>query len=1046
MPKRVIYLVHWSQEAQTYELSDGNSTLLYDLTAERPTWLAWLEDISSFAFRSRSGVHYTVRKERVQRNGPYWYGYRSCQGKTIKRYLGRMTDLSPAHLEDVAQRFTQAISSRVVDSTQPSSTPLSSPLLMSRFHPPRLPLALVERSHLFAKLDAWRSHQLTLVWAPAGFGKTTLVNSWLAERQAHRAIARTAWVSLEKNDNGPIHFWCSLIRACQTWHKEIGETALAHLRSTLQPPFASVPLRTILTTFLNDLATQEGPGILVLDEYHVITDSRLHEAMAFFLEHLPPQLHVVILTRSEPPFPLARWRAQGSMQEFAPADLRFSTLETATFLQHITGSAPSEQTIAHLETLLQGWPAGLRLLSLTGHMMPERVERYLTTLHGWQYLDSYRRQLLDYFVGEILTTQPEPLQRFLLQTSELPLLTGPLCDAVTGRQQSASLLETLERAGLFLEALDEAEAWYRYHSLWASAMRLEARRRLGEEALHTVAQQASHWYEQHARPGEAIEAALCSQDTERATQLIERFGASGQRYELHTLRGWLEQIPDAVVKAHPTLCLYAALTLQFQDGQIPPSHKEKEHIEALLQRAEDAWRQLGKLSWVGMIFAFRALNASLHPSSQQEAVEHATTALRFFADGDSDNDDGRVGTWEWRTICLGIVGSDALHQGRFEEAQRLLKEALTSSQERSSSQFLSEIYLRMGAVSTALGELHQAHAYYREALSSGHLQENSEDCVRALLGLAQLSLEWNDLKAAEQRISEALERTQKLGQEGNERVTYFLALLSAARGQEDAASLRLATLLARLHIASTQETEDLLPEALALQARLQLATGDHLVAQRTVTALANIAGTSYSFPQRMMVNILQARLQLAQGETNTAVCLLEQLLLMAQEKRYVHGQLEIQVLLALAQMACKQRDGARKWLRQALSQAHNEGFLRVFLAEGAPLARLLRSLLPSIREKAPRSFGQMLLRALTIPGGERTLSPSPFEQQPFEPLSPQEQRVLQFLVAGHTNQEIAKELVISVNTVKDHVKHLYRKLGVSNRLQAYEAAHHLKQL
>lgn len=728
------------------------------------------------------------------------------------------------------------------------------------------------------------------------------------------------------------------------------------------------------------------------------------------------------------------------MQEFSPADLRFSTLETATFLQHITGSAPSEQTIAHLETLLQGWPAGLRLLSLAGHMTPENVERYLTTLHGWQYLDSYRRQLLDYFVGEVLTTQPEPLQLFLLQTSELPLLTGPLCDAVTGRQQSAALLETLERAGLFLEALDETEPWYRYHSLWASAMRLEARRRLGEEALHTVAQQASHWYEQHARPGEAIEAAFCAQDTERAAQLIERFGASGQRYELHTLRGWLEQIPDAVVKAHPALCLYAALTLRFQDGQIPPSHKEKGRIEALLQKAENAWRYLGKQSWVGMIFAFRALNASLHPVSQQEAMEHATTALGFFADGDSD-DAGRTGTWEWRTICLGIVGSDALHQGRFEEAQRLLQEALTISQERSSSQFLSEIYLRMGAVCTALGELHQAHAYYREALSSGYSQGNSEDCVRALLGLAQLALEWNDLKAAEQRISEALERTQKLGQEGNERITYFLALLSAARGQEAAASLRLATLLARLHVTSTQEAEDLLPEVLALQARLQLAIDDHLVAQRTVTTLANTAGTSYSFIQSMMVNILQARLQLAEGGTNTAVCLLEQLLSLAQEKRYVHGQLEIQVLLALAQTACKQQDEARKWLRQALSQAHNEGFLRVFLAEGAPLVRLLRSLLPGIHEKALRSFGQMLLRALTIPGGKRALSSSP-----FEPLSPQEQRVLQFLVTGHTNQEIAKELVISVNTVKDHVKHLYRKLGVSNRLQAYEAAHHLKQL
>jgi LuxR family transcriptional regulator, maltose regulon positive regulatory protein len=397
---------------------------------------------------------------------------------------------------------------------------------------------------------------------------------------------------------------------------------------------------------------------------------------------------------------------------------------------------------------------------------------------------------------------------------------------------------------------------------------------------------------------------------------------------------------------------------------------------------------------------------------------------------------------EWRTICLGIVGSAAMHQGRFDEAQQLLREALALSQESSNRQFLGEINVRLGAVCMALGELHQASEYYRQALSTGRSQEKNEDSARALLGLAQISFEWNDLAAAEQRTNEALELTRKMGQEGSERATYFLALLCSARGQDAAAVFRLAALLARLQATSTQNAQELLSEALALQARLQLAAGDHLAAQRSLTVLANSAKAP-SFTQQMMVNILQARLQVAQGKANTAVFLLEQLHQVAQEKRYMRSQLEIQILLALAQAARKQKDEARKWLSQALSQAHNEGFLRVFLSEGEPLVRLLRSLLPGIREKALRSYGQTILRALTRPG--EALSPSAFGGLPLEPLSLRAQCVLRLLVAGRTNPEIARELVISVNTVKDHVKHLYRKLGTSNRLEAYEAARRLDQ-
>lgn len=1047
MSRRVHSLVQWSEPAHTYELLGSQDSVPGSITLESPAWFAWLESISSFAFRSRSGVYYTVRKEQVRRNGPYWYGYRSLHGRTVKRYVGRTAALSLTRLEEVAERFTAPVPSRIVLSSPPSSLSPSAPLLVSRFQPPRLPLVLVERSRLFARLDSWRSQKLTVLWAPAGFGKTTLVNSWQRQQKDRRNVSHVAWVSLEVNDNDPAHFWRSIISACQSWQPGMGETALARLQqvSLLQPPLASASLELPLTLFLNDLAKQADESIVILDDYQAIVDARVHQSLIFFIEHLPAHVHVMLLTRSEPSLPLVQWRVQGAIQELTRADLRFSLEETALFLQHTTASAFSEQTIARLDTLLEGWIAGLRLLVLAGQMTRHGVEAHLALLHDRQRPDSLRHHLLNYFVSEVLHAQPEALQLFLLQISELPRLTGPLCDEVTGRQNSAALLETLERAGLFLDVLDEAEPWYRSSSLFAEAIRVEARERLGEEMLRDLSRRASRWYEQHALAGEAIEAALCARDVERAGVLIERFGASGLRYDLLMLRGWLEQLPDAVLDAHPALCFYAALALQFQEEPAPPPPTVTGRIHALLQRAEEGWRSRGKLSWVGLVFAFRALIASLQNPSPQLAVEYATQALALLAaGGPGDDSDIRPAILGWRAICLGIVASASMLQGSFDEALQLLREALACSQEGANRQFLGEINVRLGAVCMALGDLHQASEYYQQALALGRSQEKREDSARALLGLARLLYEWNDLEASEQRTHEALELMRAMGQDGSERVAYLQALLAAARGQETVAALHLAALLARLQATPTQDAQELFPAALALQASLQLAAGDHLAVQRSLTMLAHSA-QELSFVQQMQVNILQARLQLVQGKTNAAVQLLEQLLPLAREKRHRRSQLEIQILLALTQAARKQKGEARAWLRQALSQGYSEGFLRVFLAEGEPLASLLRSLLPGIREKALRSYGQSVLRALARPIEKFSLSASSAFDLPLEPLSPQERRVLRLLIAGRSNREIAGELVITVNTVKDHIKHLYQKLGVSSRLEAYQAAHHLNQ-
>lgn len=1042
MPKRTPYLLQWSTSRQTYELFGEDLSHASGIIPGSRAWTEWLEEISSFAFSGRSGVHYTVRKEHLQQRRTYWYAYRFWQGRTIKRYIGRTADLSPTRLEEVVERFPPESLPHPLESAPLASTLDFSPLLLSRLRPPRLPLALIERVDLLRRLDDWRSYKLALLQAPAGSGKTTLVNSWVRRQPPSRVV----WISLEASDNTPFQFWHTLILACQQWRKDLGKTALAHLHSALQPPFIGISLKTVLTLFLNDLAEQVSEGILVLDDYDVIGESHLSESLSFFLEHLPAQLHVMILSRGKPSlsFPLTRWRAQGWVQEFLPADLRFSAQETAAFLQQATASVFAESTIARLDSLLQGWVVGLRLLVLAGQMTRTGVESRLSLLEKQSESDALHTQLLDYFISEVLGNQPEPLQRFLLLTSGLPRLTASLCDAVTDRRNSATLLEAAERAGLFLEARDEAEPWYRYPALFAQAMRDEARRRLGMETLDAIARQASLWYEQQMLAIEAIEMALQAHDKERAGILIERFGARGQRYNLQMLQKWLEQIGDVVLYAHPALCLYAATALQFQASQPGASPTLSLRIEALLQRAEEIWRASRQSVWIGLIYAFRAFRAAWQMQSLQKAVEYATEALALLPEKSIDGQaEYGLAVLEWRTICLGIAGMANIRQGHFVEARRILLEALLSGSASNQPPFLRQINLRLGEVCMLLGELRQAYEYNQQALSSGRAQSDYEETMQALSGLVCISIEWNDLAAAEQWTNEALELAKQRNQEESVGAAYLVALLHFARRQYAAASLRLATLLAHLQAAPTGSVLERLPDVVILQTRLQLAMGDSLAAQSSLAMLAE-PDLELSFSQQMSMHILQVRLQLLQGQTRDTLARLEQLLLTAREKQQMSGQLEIQILLALTCATLKRKNEARDWLQQAIVQAAPRGFLRIFLSFGEPLASLLRSVLPALREKVQRSYGQSILRAFLHSEDPGSLSPALLEKQPLAPLSPQEQRVLRLLVAGRTNLEIASELIISVNTVKDHIKHLYHKLGVSNRLEASEAARHLR--
>ncbi|QBD75116.1 hypothetical protein EPA93_03535 [Ktedonosporobacter rubrisoli] len=1053
MPRYSAHQLKWSEDTQSYEFFiDGQ-------LCSSAHGTDWWEKIAAFSFRGRSGDYCTVRKETKQRGDAYWYGYRRQAGRLVKRYIGKTVDLSLAHLESIAKSLANDklpsptlpdIASngraKAQGNADDKSTPglLASrqdhlPLLATKLSPPRLPSLLVERSRLLIQLDAALAHKLTLLQAPAGFGKTTIVAQWINQHSADSTCPAVAWVSLDAGDNDLVRFLRYLIAAFQSVRDDLGQAALIRLSAALYPPFESPSMETILTLLLNDLAKLEQSGLLVLDDYHTITEPSLHEMLTFFCDHLPPTWRVLLMTRSEPPLPLPRWRVRGELAEVHTADLRFLPEETAVFLNKAgQPTMLSNEALSRLEGTLGGWAAGLRMLilALQGQRTWHEVEKALVSLNGQARSAFPFRPLLNYFVTEILDAQAETLQRFLLQTSMLSRLTGSLCEAVTGREDSATLLETVERAGLFLEAQDEIggrEPEYRYHPLFAEALRIEARHRLGEAALRALSLQASRWYEQHALPAEAVDTALLAHDMERTVYLIERLDATKQLPEPQTLCRWLEQVPDTLLYAHPQLCFSYATALQFSQGA-PVSETKKAYIDTLLGKAEEAWHNQGEQTWPGVIAAFRALR-DLAPTTFPSAIEHARQALALLPEQEKD-----IRIQGWRSASLSLAGIGCMQEGYFSAAQPMHREAYAYALSVNNRQFACEMLLLLGWNSFMLGELHLAHEYYHQALFNAREQEAPQDIASALFGQTCISFEWNDLAATEQQLQEASTLLDEKENGWSEHAALYFALLHHAQGQISSAQQQLVALLARLQASSAPLW--LHPfDILGWQIRHLLATGDLQSAQLTMESLTPYEH-EFSFIQHIEAAILQARLQLAQGQAHTALHQLENILPIVQEQQLLRHVIEVQVLYALAYAANNQKEQARRRLHVTLSQAYHEGFIRLFLAEGEPLVRLLRATIPTIQEKRLRSYARAILRAFTTATADKEASVS--KSSVFEPLSAQEQRVLGLLAAGYTNPEIARELVVSVNTVKDHVKHLYQKLGVSNRLQASEVARRLQ--
>lgn len=926
-----------------------------------------------------------------------------------------------------------------MDQPRHSQDAATSELLSTKLASPRLRTALVPRAALLDRLDEGLEHRLTLISAPAGFGKTTLVSQWLDERVGGQpflpfrpqAELRAAWVALDAGDNDPVRFWRYLLTAAQTFEAGAGRSALALLRSSQQPPFEAM-----LTTFINELAQLSGQYVLVLEDYHSITSPQIHETISFLLDHLPPALHLILLTRSDPPLPLARLRARNEIVELRAGDLRFSLAEIQLFFQQALHLPLSAEVIARLDARTEGWVAGLQLvaLALQGRREAREVEQFLATFAG-----SHGR-ILEYLVEEVLRVQPEPLQEFLLQTTVLNRLTGSLCDAVTGRTDSAGLLEQLERANLFLYPLDGAQQWYRYHALFAEAMQHYARRRLGEAGLRALYEKASLWYKQHGFLGDAVETSLSSQDFSRAAGLMEQaITPHLANNEHHTLRRWLEQLPEETLRTHPTLSFTYAVAILFTSDQRAPATMAQ--LQGPLEMAERRWRAEDNRPQLGQALSFRAL-VNWFQGAFPQAFLAAREALELLSREDMF----------WRGISLVGVGAEALWAGQPKAARQMLVEARAHFEAAGNSYAMLSATYTLGEVCARQGELHQAAQLYRQVLAAVTeavprtiMHWADFDRGRALIGLAALHLEWNDLEAAEQELSQALDIGRRLPDEDLQvHSSLLLARVFHARGETEKAQELLHGLIAQ----TSPRWPLLLREARAGQAWLSLAAGDLTAVQHWEITWAQ-PDEIIPLVQQEQEQLIIARLRIAQGQAEAALRLLEAWQTDAQAQGRGRSEVEILTLTTLAHLSQQHLPQARQALFEALALAQPEGYRRLFLDEGEPLADLLRTLLPEMKEPSLGAYVQTLLRAFEAESGTLRVKDD-VKSQAFQPLvealTDRELEVLRLLNTDLSGPEMAAELVVSVNTIKTHLKHIYGKLNARSRYEAIERAKELNLL
>lgn len=877
----------------------------------------------------------------------------------------------------------------------------NSPLLQTRLRIPPLRADLVQRAQLTACLEQAPGRKLLLLSAPAGYGKTTLLSAW-----AHESSWPVAWLTLDASDNDRTRFLTYLIHALQRIQQQVGKITLDLLTS--QQPQS---IEMLLVPLLNELLSAPRM-VLVLDDYHLIEKQHIHELLLFFLEHLPESLSLIIATRSDPPFPLARLRALHQVRELRTGELRFRREESAAFLTGTMHLPLPEAAIAMLDEHNQGWITGLQLaaLSLQGQNQPPL--NTLTGIHPFVF---------DYLAEEVMQHLSASLQTFLLKTSVLTHLHASLCDAVTEQEASQYQLELLERNNLFLTPCDVEHTWYRYHPLFAAFLQ----KRLSQNAPELVSDLlacASTWCEQHCYLDEAIQYAFAAEHYPRAAYLLARHARTLlEKREVSTLLHWIEKLPDKIIQAQPQLCIaYCwALLFSLQSERIAPFLQQARNVLDTNPGSED--RETQQLR--GEVAAIQAMQASLSGELEQ-ALIHSQQALTWLSADD---------LWTRGTLVF-FQGVAWYVTGNMLKARQAYQQALSLNRDAGNQAFLLLALCYLARLSVTAGSLQDARRMLESAREQAERYERHLSFESGLLAieLGNIYYQQNEMDAAYALLTRGIEIGKAMAATGVLRAGYAaLARWQQARGRVE----EVWSLLWQIDQIKQPAT------VLWVEAEIRAYRLQWEIMQRPEAALEYKCAEQEleASPMTVLTEIsylAQARVLIASACYAAALSLLEKLLQRAEDERRPGSVICIAVLQSLALAARGERALALAAIQKALVLAAPQRYTRVFLDEGEPMQALLQQ---AATHSIQSPYALQLLQAFS------QADASTSHTQPLlDPLSERELEVLQGIARGQSNQAIADHLYVSLNTVKTHMSHIFAKLHVHSRTQAVARAHELQ--
>ena len=878
---------------------------------------------------------------------------------------------------------------------------MSAPLLATKLYIPPVRPELVSRPRLIERLNAHAERRLTLVSAAAGFGKTTLVAEWLDQ-----VGCPCSWLSLDEGDNDPVQFLTYLIAALQKADENMGQAVLSLLGAP-QPP----PIQSLVTLLINDMAATPRPFVLVLDDYHLIHTASIHEALEFLIEHQPPQLHLVLVTRQDPPLPLPRLRVRGQVVEITEQDLRFTADEAQDFITQALGLELDPRIITTLESRTEGWIAGLQLAALSVQGRSEEAIAEFVELFSGSH-----RHVIDYLAEEVLAQQRDEIRDFVCQTSILDRLTAPLCDAVTGRSDSKELLGHLDRANLFLVPLDDQREWYRYHRLFADFLRTE----LDAATQASLHARASRWLVAHDLLPEAVAHALNAGDLDQAARVIALASAEAFRSgSFATLQRWLDALPDSAVRGDSDLATLQGFLLFFS-GQPTEGF-------SFLGPAESNLPADAPPSSRGRLLSLKALRA-LCTDRPEAAVRYSEEALDYLGADDV----------AFRNLTLNTLGQVLEMQGDVAAATGVYREA-ARGERRVGNEVGALITLTNLAFGlNELGRRREAVAMCRQVAEEILSQPGRALPVSEGIYLAWslLSYEANELEQAREQVLRALELARRANMaDGVLWGQRILAQVYLASGELGAA--REVAREGRRYVDRLSVYEGKAQWFASLEAQASLLEGDLVAAERWARA----AGLSPADTPRLWdepTYFVYVRLLLAQNRLRDARQLLDTMERAASQGERRRKLITLHLLQARIHQAEGHTERAVARLERALDLAAAEGYRRAFLDEGPAIVDLL----PRLRHLAPGFVSQILAAASARDASQ----PVPPAGALVEPLSERELEILRLIAAGRSNPEIAELLFLSLNTVKWHAKNLYGKLNVGSRVEAVARAQELELL